>query len=459
MDSADLDHRHRTYDGWIPPTVAALLHEYGHHEVLREAAAHGDWFCARRLAEAAVESGPDGRATALALLQPFAATGWWPAVDTVAGLLAEWERHDEAVVLLRPLADTGHRYALRDLARLLARQDHLDQVVALLGPRAADLMLAEELVELAAGHGRDGEIAALLPDVGTGPTDPFEPGSSDAADIVPLHARFLELQGRIDEAIHLLGRHVRIEGVVYADHAEQLARLLGSHGREAELRAFPADGGEEYALAALAGLLEEQDRIPEAVALLGQSAGTGDPHAAFGLAELLARHGRHDEAVELLSTVAETGRGDRDWIVHLLCRILVDAGRADDALTCIGDHFTRHGGDHQEQAVMRADVMELSGRAGDAEAELVEFASSDEELLRSGTVDGAIALAERLVRRGQPHEAVAHLRDRLQDHPAQGCPPHPRRAAAAGWRGRPRRGSVPGGPRDASEGHAAHPFL
>ncbi|MCX4633073.1 tetratricopeptide repeat protein [Streptomyces sp. NBC_01443] len=412
MDKADLDHRHRTYDGWIPPTVAALLHEHGHHDVLRQAASRGDWFCAHQLAEAASESGPGGRAAALALLQPFATTGWWPAVDTVAGLLAEWERDDEAIVLLRPLADTGHRYALRDLARLLARQDHLDQVVALLGPRAADLLLAEELVELAAGHGRDAEIAALLPDIQTGPTDPFESWSSDAVDTVPLHARFLELQGRIDEATHLLGRHLCVDGVVYADHAEQLARLLGRHGREAELRAFPADGGEEYALAALTQLLEEQDRIPEAVALLGQSARTGDPHAAFGLAELLARHGRHDEAVEVLSTVAETAGGDCDWILHLLCRILVDAGRADDALTYIGDYFTRHGGNHQEQALMRANVMELSGRAVD-EAELAEFTRSDEELLRSGTVDGAIALAERLVRRGQPHQAVAHLRDRL----------------------------------------------
>ncbi|MFJ8164187.1 hypothetical protein ACIRBY_25130 [Streptomyces sp. NPDC096136] len=414
MDRVDLEHRHRTYDGWIPPTVAALLHEHGHHDVLRQAAAHGDWFCARRLAEAAAESGPDGRATAMALLEPFAATAWWPAVDTVAGLLAEWGRHEDAMVLLRPLADTGHRYALRDLARLLARQHHVDQIVALLGPRAADLLLAEELVELAAGRGHDAEIAALLPDIETGPTDPFEPGSSDAADAVPLHARFLELQGRIDEAIHLLGRHVCVEGLVYADHADQLARLLGRHGREAELRAFPADGGEEYALAALTQLLEEQDRIPEAVALLGQSAGTGNPHAAFDLAELLARHGRHDEAVEVLRTAAETAGGDCDWLIHLLCRILVDAGRADEALTWIDDHFTRHCGDRQEQACMRAKVMELSGRAVD-EAEPAEFARSDEELLRSGTVEGAITLAERLVRRGQPHQAVAHLRDRLDE--------------------------------------------
>ncbi|MFJ9447891.1 tetratricopeptide repeat protein [Kitasatospora sp. NPDC101235] len=347
------------------------------------------------------------------MLQPFAATGWWPAVSTVAGLLTDWERVDEAIVLLRPLADTGHRHALRDLARLLARQGHLDQVVTLLGPRAADLLLAEELVKLAVGHGRDAEIAELLPEVGAGPADPFDPWGSDALDTVPLHATFLERQGRIDEAILLLAKHVRIEGVVYADHAEQLAHLLARHGREAELRAFPVEDGEEYALAALADLLEKQDRIPDAVALLRQSARTGNPHAAFGLAELLARHGRHSEAVEVLRAVAETAGGDCDWIIHLLCRILVDTGQADDALAYVDDYFARHGGTRHEQALMRAEVMKLCGRAMEAEAELAAFAGSDEELLRSGTVHGAIALAERLVRRGEPQRAVAHLRDRL----------------------------------------------
>ncbi|MEE1753075.1 tetratricopeptide repeat protein [Streptomyces sp. SP18CS02] len=358
------------------------------------------------------------------MLQPFAATGWWPAVDTVAGLLADWEREEEAIGLLRPLAGTGHRYALRALARLLARQGHLDQVVTLLGPRAGDLLLAGELVELAAGKGRDAGIAALLSAAGNGPTHPFGRWSPEAMDTVPLHARFLELQGRIDEAIHLLNSHVCVEGVVYADHAEQLARLLGRHGREAELRAFPADGGEEYALAALAELLEEQGRIPEAVVLLGQSAGTGNPHAASGLAELLARHGRQDEAVAVLRTAAEKAGGDCDWLVHLLCRILVDAGRADDALTWIDDHYTRHCRDHQEQASMRAEVMKASGRAVDAEAEPAGFSGSDEELLRSATVDAAVALAERLVRRGRPQEAVAHLRDRLDGPKAvRGHPP------------------------------------
>lgn len=413
MDPVDLDHRHRTYDGWIPPSVAALLHERGHDDILRDGAARGDWFCAHRLAEAAAGEGTRGQASALALLEPFVSAGWWPAVGTVAGLLAGWQRADEAVSLLRPFADAGHREAVRRLARLLAGQGRTTEVIALLGPRTADVLFAEELVELVAGHGHDAEIADLLPPLGTGQSDPPDLWASHGPDTVPLHAAFLERQGRIDEAATLLAEHVNVGGVIYAGHAEQLARLLARHGREAELRALTVEDGGEYALTALVGLLEESDRIPEAVALLGEAARTGNPHAAFDLAQLLARHDRHDDAIVVLRRAAETAGGDSDWIIHLLCRVFVEAGRAEEALAYIDDHFTRHGGDRREQVLVRARVLELCGRAADAEAELAPFAVPDEELLSQGTVHSVIALAERLVRRGEPHRAVAHLRDRL----------------------------------------------
>lgn len=57
--------------------MATVLHEHGHDGVLREASARGDWFRAQVLAEAAaIGSDPDGQAEALALLNPFAPTGW-----------------------------------------------------------------------------------------------------------------------------------------------------------------------------------------------------------------------------------------------------------------------------------------------------------------------------------------------------------------------------------------------
>ncbi|MFI1650405.1 tetratricopeptide repeat protein [Streptomyces avidinii] len=300
MEAVDLDRRYRTYDGWIPPTVASLLREQGHFGILRRQAAAGDWFCARGLAQATLvdDPGPTGRKTALALLEPFVATGWMKAVSTVAGMLADWDRLDEAITLLRRAADSGDRKALRQMAPLLARQGLIDEVIALLGPRAADQSLAETLVELTAAHGRDEEIAALLPAVSVGPTDPFEPWRADDWDTVPLHATLLERQGRVEEAVSLLHRHVYVDGVMYADHAQQLARLLVRHGREAELRRFAADGGEEYALAALADHLEERQRIDEAVDTLRAADAQGNPHVALHLSELLARHGRRGEAIE-----------------------------------------------------------------------------------------------------------------------------------------------------------------
>ncbi|MFE4920872.1 tetratricopeptide repeat protein [Streptomyces sp. NPDC056661] len=413
MDAVDLDHRHRTFDGWIPPAVVAALHEHGHDGILREAAARGDWFCAHRLAEVAVaDGGSDGQTEALALLEPFASTGWWPAVRTVGRLLADWERLDEAAELLRPYAGTSDREAVREFARLLARQGHIDHVVALLGPRTADGSLAEVLVDLTEGHGRDDEIAALLPPVGVGATVPFEPWATDAWDTVPLHARLLERQGRVDEAAALLGRFVSVDGIVFAGHAQQRATLLARHGREAQLRACLAEDGAEYARTALAHFLEGRGRVEEAVAMLRQYSNEGNPHAAFELAELLARHGRHDEAIEVLRRAAETAGGDADWIIHLLCRVFVEAGREGEARAYVDDYFARHDGHPDEHAWARTHIRELCGRTEEAEAGLSPQAPA-EELLLFGTTGGVIAQAERLVRQGEPEKGIAHLRDRL----------------------------------------------
>ncbi|MFE7241855.1 tetratricopeptide repeat protein [Streptomyces sp. NPDC057580] len=414
MDAVDLDHRHRTYDGWIPPAVTAALHKHGYDGILRDAAARGDWFCARQLAEAAVtDGGSGGQVEALALLEPFASTGWWPAVRTVGQLLADWERLDEAVELLRPHADTGHREAVREFARLVARQGHIDEVVALLGPRTADSSLAEVLVELTAGHGRDEEIAALIPSVGVGRTVPFEPWATDAWDTVPLHATLLERQGRVDEAAALLRRYVSVDGMVFAGHAQQLAALLARYGREAELRAWLDEDGEEYARTALACLLEERGRTEEAVVLLKQYSSEGDPHAAFELAELFARHGYHCEAIEVLRGAAETAGGDADWIIHLLCRVFVEADRADEALAYLDDYFARHGGHPDEHACARAQVLKLRSRREEADAEHSPPVVSAEDFMHFGTSGGVIAEAERLVCQGEPEKAIAHLRARL----------------------------------------------
>ncbi|MEW2487345.1 hypothetical protein [Streptomyces sp. NPDC048411] len=296
---------------------------------------------------------------------------------------------------------------------MLARQGHIDQALALLGPRTADSSLAEVLVELTAGHGRDDEIAALLPPVGVGATVPFEPWATDAWDTVPLHATLLERQGRVDEAAVLLRKYVNVDGMVFAGHAEQLAALLARHGREAELRACLTEDGAEYARTALARLLEERGRIEEVVALLRQYSRAGDPHAEFELAELLARHGRQDEAIEILGRAAETAGGDSDWIIDLLCRIFVEADRADEALAYLDDHFARHGGHPDEHACARAQVIRLCSPPETVDADQSPQTVPAKDRISFGTLGGVVAEAERLVHQGEPEKAIAHLRDRL----------------------------------------------
>ncbi|MET8950227.1 hypothetical protein [Streptomyces sp. NPDC004533] len=100
--------------------------------------------------------------------------------------------------------------------------------------------------------------------------------------------------------------------------------------------------------------------------------------------------------------------GDADWITSLLCRILVDSGRADKALAYVDDQFARHGGNRHEQALARADVLKRCCRTVEADAELVPFATPVEVLAYSGMVGVAIAVAERLVRQGESEKAVNH---------------------------------------------------
>ncbi|MFD7754103.1 tetratricopeptide repeat protein [Streptomyces sp. NPDC059757] len=154
------------------------------------------------------------------------------------------------------------------------------------------------------------------------------------------------------------------------------------------------------------------DRAEEAVAMLRQYSNEGNPHAAFELAEVLARHGRHDEAIEVLRRAAETAGGDADWIIHLLCRVFVEAGREGEALAYVDDYFARHDGHPDEHAWARTHIHELCGRTEEADAERSPRAPA-EELLPIGTMGGVIAQAERLVRQGEPEKAIAHLRDRL----------------------------------------------
>ncbi|MFC3571849.1 hypothetical protein ACFOZ0_00780 [Streptomyces yaanensis] len=79
----------------------------------------------------------------------------------------------------------------------------------------------------------------------------------------------------------------------------------------------------------------------------------------------------------------------------------------------VDDYFARHGGSPHERVLARADVLKRCGHAEKAETELAPFATPVEALAHNGTVSGAVAVAERLVRQGEPEKAATCLRERL----------------------------------------------
>ncbi|MFE5719064.1 tetratricopeptide repeat protein [Streptomyces erythrochromogenes] len=406
MDAAELDHRSRTRDGWIPPDLVARLIDRGHAETVRERALDGDWFCARGRAR---DLAARGRAEqALAALAPYAATGWWDAVGENAELLDRTGRTEEAVRLVRPYAEAGERAALRHLALMLSRQGRAEEAYALLRPHIGDRFLAEPLVEVSAGQGRDEEVAALLRDRAR----PDRPcgrcggaqcpgGGARPSNAAALLAAVLERQGRTDEAVEVLRTHP------YAPVGgrDPLAELLARHGRIDDLRARAAASDDEYAARRLAELLESRGDVAGAVEAYRPHAAAGRGRASVLLARLLARHGRGDEAVDVLRALDSAD----DWILDELCALYAAGGRSEEGLAHLDAVKARRGREEWEVFRLRAHLLAGCGRLDEA----VEGIRAH---LEGAAPYAAEELARLLAGAGRPEEAVAVLDPELPDH-------------------------------------------
>jgi len=123
VDAEELSRRTRSGEGWVPQSLATLLMQLGHVDVVRRQAEEGDWFCALALSSSLAEQG-SGEA-AVVVLAPFADSGWWPAVNKLADLLTSLHRLDEVVTLVEPHLESDPTYyqdlAVSRLARTLAR--------------------------------------------------------------------------------------------------------------------------------------------------------------------------------------------------------------------------------------------------------------------------------------------------------------------------------------------------
>ncbi|MFJ4849635.1 MULTISPECIES: tetratricopeptide repeat protein [unclassified Streptomyces] len=329
MDAADLEHRVRTGSGCIPPELVSRLLEHGHVDVVEQQAGRGEWFCA--LAWARLLGEHDRQAEALKVLAPYLATGWWTAVVAAAELLEGWGRPAEAIEITRVRMAAGHPMALEFYARLLARHARAEEAFTLLHPHLRELPLVEAMVDVAAVAGRAEEAAMLLAPLTTGhecSDFPWCCRGLDRDTVIGLIATIRERQGRVDEAIALLGTG----STRRVDMREQLATLLARQGRLDELRAAAAND-DFRAVRQLAVLLEGRGDVEGAIAAYRQAGGTTaqDPHAACDLARLLARHGRGNEAIDVMRIQADAHNGD-DWILHTLACLYLDQRRPGDGL-------------------------------------------------------------------------------------------------------------------------------
>ncbi|AXG79243.1 hypothetical protein DVK44_18025 [Streptomyces paludis] len=369
--------------------------EHGYLDEVAVQAGNGDWYCAKAWSQALIEQGQ--RDAALDVLAPFAEAGWWGAAGVVAEILDGWGRTDEAIALARPYVADGEPLALAYLARLLARHGRGEEAFELLRTHTKDWFLAEALVDVSAGLGRDEEVADLLKSH-VEALQGADVWRAEPWNAVELLATVRERQGRVDEAVTLL--HTRWATLVNGQ--DQLADLLARHDRLPELREYIAGQGGEDAARHLAQLLEERGDVEGAIEVLRPFAVAGSPNAAFWLAELLTRYDRVDEAVEVLRPVP--GQiGDPEWVVRALWTLLVDHGREDEALAFIDELAAQSGGMWFELFCERVWLLSHCGRTEQA---ITELRARPE----AGTWYGVSRLADLLADAGRLDEAIEVLR-------------------------------------------------
>ncbi|MEV0902858.1 hypothetical protein [Actinoplanes sp. NPDC049802] len=438
----------------LPRELAVALADHGFLDELRREAAAGDYHCADALAARV------GIGEALALYRPFAETGRWEPNARIADRLAADGNLDAAITVVRPIAESGDPAAIERLAflladagridealdivrrrpeneysgavnrvaRLLAEQNRTAEAIDLLLPRVARYRHTRKLVEITAGGEWDETvIAALRPLTGPGALAAWGCGEAraDTSFAVESLSEVLQRQGRTDEAIAVLRDACAEQGYHLVNHVEKLADLLARHDPDG-LRELAAGEGGWTAAQRLAVHLEEQGRVDEAVEVLRRRGLVGQ------LGELLARHGRADEAIEVLRPGGVNGADH----LPVLCRLLADQDRFDEALAIVDALLERTGGAGHDLIGQRLSMLSAHGRRAQAIAETPTddwFARSwvAEMMVEEGRLDDAVellrphrrdegeglALACLLIRQGRAEEAIAVARVRECSEP------------------------------------------
>ncbi|WP_431789220.1 tetratricopeptide repeat protein [Streptomyces sp. G9] len=428
MNVEDLEWQADAYGG-VNPRVADSLLERGYLEVVVQAASEReDWFCARGAVRVLQAAGDFE--WAWEVMRPFAESGWLPAVSVGADILLQSGRTDEALELARPDGERrGQGEACRVYAEVLVQAGQADAAITALMPHLRDEWLLSFLVEITEGQGRDGRVRELVTSLAEEARQMHASGQRECLGrALDLQAGVLERAGRVDEAIAVLGADVAARRssaeIMYASYA----RLLARHGRIEDLRQMATGDHEPAAFRPLVTALEEAGRPEEAEALLRDYITTTNCPGNYQslLMELLIRQGRLDDAVEAVRpTFGEPG----DGLLQAAVLVLAEHGRYTQALQLLEERspeFLEEGAHWVpsnrwwlmgESGRCREAIAEIEAapdlEPGERDATIASLLAQDGrldeaiDLLRSCSGDHSTQLAELLVRRGRPLEALA----------------------------------------------------
>ncbi|MFE0631951.1 hypothetical protein ACFW3D_33985 [Streptomyces sp. NPDC058864] len=404
MNIDDLEWQRDRLGGVPPRLVEEMLESGGLEAVVEAAQERGDWFCAEGAARRLCAEGKFARAWAV--IEPFTATGWQPAVRVGADVLLRWGRAEQALELTHPQGRGAKPAdAWPDYAEVLVRAGRVDEAIDALVPHLRERRVLRALVRVTEGQGRDDRVLQLLaPIADEFRRDPHQCRLRDLWEVLPAQATLLERSGRVDEAIGLLGADVAAHRYGPQNTVEFHVQLLARHRRTEELRELATGSHMPTAARAYVAALEDRGRAADAETYLRTSLDANVYRTTYesALLEFLLRQGRVDEAV---AAVAHTFDDLYDSnLLQATLLHLAERGQPGKALALTEGRSATFLEENEDW--LRSNRWWLMGEAGRCQEAIAEI----EALPPDEVDDREVTIAWLLARDDRVEEAIALLR-------------------------------------------------